>query len=184
MSDEFGWLDEPAPAIPARHPRTDIEIREADIKLTQYEEEHILALKKHNFDVQKGAREFASWYHQCPMSVPMEHWDNPAFCDAVEKARRKQLPKRGITPAQTLLDTRKVVDIAMEPQPILYKGEPTGYQEIDAGAALKGLELLGKHQKVWSDESKSQVVIGIELIDWSGPKEAEKGEVIDVEPGS
>lgn len=66
-----------------------------------------------------------------------------------------------------LLNTQRVIDIALTPKPILYKGYETGYEEYDPTSALTGLRMLGQHQKLWNENDASRVTLEIELIDFA-----------------
>lgn len=77
-----------------------------------------------------------------------------------------------ITPNSILLNTQRVVDLALTPKPILYQGQDTGYREYDPSSALTGLKMLGENKKLWSDKTSTNVILDIELIDFSRPAQA------------
>lgn len=108
-------------------------------------------------------------------------WDDSDFLDALQKRKIKGLAKRRVTKADVLIDIRDTVNKCLDPQPILFKGEDTGFREIKAGEALRGLELLGKATKAWADTEGVNVSVEVELLDWSGPG-ARGDEPIDVTP--
>ena len=183
---EFAWLDDaPAPLVinaSNAPPATSIVIRPVKPSLTGEQETYALVLRSVGWSIDKAREQIIKDYSaMISLKQIDEWWEDDYFCTVIETWRRKTLAKKGITPSQTLLDTRQCVNYAMAKQPVLYKGEPTGYYERDIGAALKGLELLGKAQKVWNDTEKVNVHVEVELIDWAGPKPV--GEIIDGEGG-
>lgn len=46
----------------------------------------------------------------------------------------------------------RVYERCMEDEPVMRDGEQTGQYQFNAAGALKALELLGKHQKMFSDK--------------------------------
>jgi hypothetical protein len=82
----------------------------------------------------------------------------------LEGALAKQITKDGV-----ILKTQALIEEAMTPRPILYKGMDTGHEEIELGAAIRALELQGKAVGAWQDDvAKVAVVVD---IDFSGPAE-------------
>lgn len=89
-----------------------------------------------------------------------------------KEAARQYLSVAGIDPQGVLLRTVKVVNEALTPVPILYKGRHTGYYEQDRGNAMRGIEFLGKVNKmVGSEENRTRLVV--QVIDMSGQAEVE-----------
>lgn len=74
-----------------------------------------------------------------------------------------------ISKNKVLLDTKAVVEAAMTPRPILFKGIDTGYEEIEGGVALKGLDMLGKYHKLWNEETSNRTILELELVDFNQP---------------
>lgn len=92
------------------------------------------------------------------------------FSRALELTMEDSLERAGINPNKVLLDVRHIADRCMEKKAILHHGKPTGEYTFDSVSALKALELLGKNKRLWNEDERTRITIGIELIDWSGPK--------------
>ena len=91
------------------------------------------------------------------------------FCRLVRLLEAVALEQIGITKDKVMLDAEKLKLFAMEPKPILYKGEDTGFEEVNLGAALRALELQGKGVGLTdTQQQKAQVNIN---IDFSGRQE-------------
>lgn len=59
----------------------------------------------------------------------------------------------GITQVYVLQRTQEVVERCMQAEPVRdHEGNETGEYEFDASGALKGLDMLGKHRRLWGDE--------------------------------
>jgi hypothetical protein len=125
---------------------------------------------------------------QVQESVARRWMMNPAFKSIVERYTQLALEHAGVgSPAQILLRIDAVVEDALEPQPVVSRrtGEIIGH-EADRGAALKGLELLGKAAGAFrKDEENSQRVTVV--LDFSGDamqgeqeSEAIEGEAVEV----
>lgn len=99
---------------------------------------------------------------------------NPVFQHALEMILKDSMSEAGVSYERVLHGTAHVLKKAMEPKPVLYRGEETGHYEIDAKTALKALEMLGKSKQtnVWTEDTGPKVTI--EIVDLSGrPAEAD-----------
>ncbi len=81
------------------------------------------------------------------------------------------------SPARTLLRIDAVVEDALTPVPMIFKGREVtlkdGSQmtEVDRGSALKGLELIGKAQGAFRKDEETQQRVTV-VLDFSGEKPA------------
>lgn len=102
----------------------------------------------------------------------------PDFIKAQELGNEYILKVVGINKARTLLDSEKVKQLALTPQPILYKGKRTGEVEVDLGAAMRAIEFQGKAVGIGNEEQR-RVQVAID-IDFSGRDEKPtiEGEVL------
>jgi hypothetical protein len=63
-------------------------------------------------------------------------------------------------------DAEKIKQIALTPQPVLYQGKKTGFDEVQLAAALRALELQAKGIGL-QDTAAQRVQVNID-IDFSG----------------
>ncbi len=95
------------------------------------------------------------------------------FQKALSLKRTLALEEAGITKNGILLKTQALLGKAMEPKPILYKGDPTGYYEYDPTTASKMIEMQGKHIKMWgTDDDAAKAVVHVD-IDFTGRRDKE-----------
>jgi hypothetical protein len=99
----------------------------------------------------------------------------PRFIKAMDLAQKELFQVLAITKEKVLIDAEHIKDMALTPHPILYKGEDTGFTQVEYGAALKALELQGKGVGL-VDPNRERVQVLID-IDFSGRQEQP---VIDV----
>lgn len=86
----------------------------------------------------------------------------PDFRRARELIEQRALDQIGVTTQYVLGRTKDVVERCMQAEPVVINGEPMPgqYQFREAGA-LRGLELLGRYRKLWTEDgAKSQVPSG------------------------
>jgi phage terminase small subunit len=76
----------------------------------------------------------------------------PHVAAAVQKAMDARAAVVGITGAEVLRDIREVVQRCMQKVQVMGDdGEPTGEWKFEPNPSLKGLELLGKNLKLFTD---------------------------------
>jgi len=197
--NEFDWLDdEPekkkkAEALPVLVPKgvspveipADSEKRNAKVrrvwnKLSRNQQTFLDSLRKHNFNVSATARALANT-SQAIHRVTANRWaredEDYAFVLKVMKAiARDEVIDRD----RLLLRADEIAEKALEPVPILYQGQPTGFFEHDLRTALSANEQLMKTQKMLGNDQEQQFQQGPALIIQVVQP---RGEVIDVTPG-
>jgi hypothetical protein len=77
-----------------------------------------------------------------------------------------------------LLRAEEIAESSLEPTPILYQGQPTGFYENSKDTALRANEQLMKAAGMLKGEEKSQRVV-VRVVNLAGPEEPAK-QVIDV----
>ena len=78
---------------------------------------------------------------------------DPDFVRAKELVEQDSIDAIGINAAYVLESTREVVERCMQAEPVLdHEGNATGEWQFNSSGALKGLEMLGRHRRLWSDE--------------------------------
>ena len=76
----------------------------------------------------------------------------PVVVVAIQAAMDKRAAKVEVSAEYVLSGIKGVVERCMQAEPVLDKdGNPTGEWAFQAGHALKGYELLGKHIRLFSD---------------------------------
>jgi hypothetical protein len=94
---------------------------------------------------------------------------NPDFVRVLQAAKDEFMGLAGIDPAGVLMKSQALYEQSLEPKPILYQGEHTGFEEYDAGTAARMIEFQGKAVGIGADEHKTKVVV--QVIDMSGEPE-------------
>lgn len=116
-------------------------------------------------------------------------WCNGAKFIRALKAREMQLAAQ-ITKESVINNARNLLDVALVPKKVLYKGEDTGEREVNVGAALNANEQMGKAIGAFNADHSGKVAVIID-IDFSGRKDpvrevtiedAEYSEVREVTP--
>jgi hypothetical protein len=89
-------------------------------------------------------------------------FQRPDFQLALGLMKRVYLDAAGLDPESVMLKAGKVYETAMTPQPILYMGEPTGFEEVDLSSAMRSVEFLGKVHKMTSgDDGGARVTLHV-----------------------
>lgn len=109
----------------------------------------------------------------------LDRWCNNAKFIRARRAREIQIAAR-ISKDSVIVNAQNLMDEALTPKPILFKGEDTGFREIELGAALNANEQLAKATGAFVQErdGKTQIVID---IDFSGRKDPVRETVIGAE---
>ena len=95
-------------------------------------------------------------------SVISRWFVNPHFFTALELLKKRYLATAGLDPSSVMLKAGKIYDVAMAPQPILYMGEPTGYEEVDLTNAMRAVEFAGKVNRMTTgDDGSTRVTLNI-----------------------
>lgn len=80
---------------------------------------------------------------------------NPKVAEAVKTAMDKRSDDLGIDARYVLTTIKDTIERCAQAVPVRDKdGEETGEYKFDAGAVLKGAELLGKHLKMFTDKTE------------------------------
>jgi hypothetical protein len=91
----------------------------------------------------------------------------PRFHAALQ-ARADQLAAR-VTKSSVIVNAKNLFEEAMTPKPILFKGDDTGFQEVELGAALQANEQMAKAIGAFVPEVSGKTVVVLD-IDFSGRK--------------
>lgn len=76
----------------------------------------------------------------------------PDIASAVDAATQKRSRATGITAERVLCSLDQIADRCMQALPVLDReGNPTGTYRFDSAGAVRALELLGKHLKLFTD---------------------------------
>ena len=94
-------------------------------------------------------------------------------------ARRAQLAAL-VSKDSVIVNAQNLMEIALEPKPILFKGEDTGHREVNVGAALTANEQLAKATGAFQTDQNGKTVVVIN-IDFSGRKNVVQETVLDGE---
>lgn len=99
--------------------------------------------------------------------VTLYRWRQmPHLISAVHLGQNYLFERLGISKERIMSDAEKIKQIALTPQPILYKGKTTGYEEVQLSPALRALELMGKGVGL-NEGERQRVQVNID-IDFSG----------------
>lgn len=86
----------------------------------------------------------------------------PEFKLALDLMKKLYLDTAGLDPDSVLIKAGRIHDEAMTPQPILYMGEPTGFEQVDLSSAMRSVEFLGKvHKMTTGDEAGTRVTLHV-----------------------
>ena len=86
------------------------------------------------------------------------------FAKTRELLDRQSVHELAITAPSVIRRIDAVVQRAMQAEPVRdHKGNPTGFWTADHSAALKGLDLLGKHHALWRENDTREQAQGPSL---------------------
>jgi hypothetical protein len=106
----------------------------------------------------------------------------PKFVKALELGYQYMAECAGVTREKFLVQLEQIRDTAMTPRPILYRGEPTGFEEYDPASALKALDQQAKLAGFYGEE-KTQVAVNLQIDFGSYGTDADiiEGEVVEAD---
>lgn len=149
-------------------------------KLRPRQRTYLRALAAHGFDHAKARRDLADRFTPVDASTVFRWSKSPIFKAAYQALQEHLFELSGIDPVGLLLRVNHVAEDAMTPVPILHQGEDTGFREVDRTNALRALELLGKHRRLWgSDEKTTRVTV--QIVELDGPKRGDEPPAIEGE---
>lgn len=162
-------LDKVAPApIKPRRKRRPAELIKAEKSLTPAQRYFARCLLESE-TIQQAQDAFRRSGYRVNRTTLYRWRKQPKFIKVLHLMQNYLFESLGIDKAKVMLDAEKIKENALTPRPILYKGEETGYDEIELGAALRALELQAKGIGIGTQESQ-RVVVAID-IDFTGRKE-------------
>lgn len=90
----------------------------------------------------------------------------------IQKAMNKRAERVEVTQDYVLKTIVDTIERCKQAEPVRDKdGEETGEYKFDAGAVLKGAELLGKHLKLFTDKVEHSGAVTVEITRFGAPKE-------------
>ncbi len=93
---------------------------------------------------------------------------NPKVAKVVKTALDKRSEDLDIDAKYVLTTIRDTIDRCSQAVPVRDKeGGETGEYRFDAGAVLKGAELLGKHLKMFTDKVEHSGSVTVEVVDYA-----------------
>lgn len=187
MSDEFDWLEtdekmeapaaQPLAPLKPKRKRRPAELVKAEKALTPAQRYYVRCILESE-TLQRANRAFYDSGYKCDR-VTLYRWRmHPKFIKALKLSQDYLFESLGLDKSKVMLDAEKLKQLALTPRPILHKGEYTGFDEIELGAALRALELQAKGVGI-GNEDKQRVVVAID-IDFSGRRD-DVGVTIDGE---
>lgn len=171
-SSDTDWLDEETSKLPVRRTRRTSRVKRpkplilAERKLTS-EQRYYVRMLTESLTVAEAERRMASTGY--PKRCRETYWrwrQKPDFAEALSLMTDWQLKAYGISKERLIMDAEKIKQHALEEQPILYKGDATGYMERELGIAMRAVEFQGKGLGI-TDPDQRGVKVNID-IDFSG----------------
>ncbi len=104
-------------------------------------------------------------------------WCNAAKFQRALKAREMQIAAQ-ITKESIINNARNLLDVALTPKKVLYKGEDTGEREVNVGAALTANEQMAKAVGAFNADHSGKIAVVID-IDFSGRKDPVRETVVE-----
>lgn len=105
-----------------------------------------------DFNGARAARA-AGYSEACARQKAYELLQHPEIRELVDEALRQAAETAGVSAVYVLQVTKEVIERCRQAEPVLDDlGNPTGVYRFDAGAVLRGAELIGKHLKMWTDK--------------------------------
>lgn len=191
FEEDFSWLEpeEPKPRREvaahgtakalAREGKRPAQLIAAERKLNLMQRTYLVAFQEAGF-IRSEALRILKIRGLEPHRVTIHRWfQQPAFLKALDLRMAYAVTQQGLDKLSVLHKVNAIGDHALE-RVVKYDKEGNVIDESfrDLRGALKAMELLGKNQKLWSDEdSGPKITVGIELVDWTKPR----GETIEAD---
>lgn len=136
----------PPPVVPGR------ELVLALRKLTPMQRKVLRTMLANDISVWAAARRLGH------SSATCHNWmRKPNFARAHELVVQQAINSLGITAHYVLGRTKQVVERCMQETPVLdSEGKATGEYQFRENGALKGLELLGRHTRLWGTDDATK----------------------------
>ena len=91
-----------------------------------------------------------------PNDATVTRWQHTLeYVTALNVMKNYYAEMAGVDRDSILIKTGAVLDDALEPKPVLYMGEPTGYEQIDGNVAMRAIEFAGKVNRMIGDDAQS-----------------------------
>lgn len=199
MSDD--WLDLPAPSPDDTGPRAQAEdalpapaglpapvaipddytaravlLAGCLSRLTDKQRLFLQAWRDCRYNARAAARSLGLSENTRPMTNGME---NPDFAMVV-RIWRANAAAEAIDRDRLLARQEDIVETLLTPKPILHQGVPTGFEEVEAGAAAKANETLMRVAGMFPKEG-AEVAVGVQLPTINVELTTAKGEAVDAQ---
>jgi len=100
-----------------------------------------------------------------PGDVTTARWQHRLdYNTALTLLKAHRAEQAGLDRDAIIIRTGEVLEDALTPKPILYMGEPTGYEEINGNVAMRAIEFAGKvNRMVDSDTGGNRVTLVVNI---------------------
>lgn len=167
--------------LPAKKPSERQQLAEALRKLRPMQRIAIDAIL-HNTTISMAWRQLVANGVDIRQRTLYQWMRTPTFVEALT-LKERMLTKQ-VTRESVVRNAKNIMEEAMTPRPILFKGKDTGHREIQLGAALTANEQIGKAIGAFGQREDGKTVIVLD-IDFSGRRDggpvSERVEAVDAE---
>lgn len=150
------------------------------VKLKQNQQVFLETLKRCMFNGRAAERLLARTDEPVSRSSHQQWLRDNAEYRFVYDVMRSVASKNAISRESVILRAAEVAEEAMEPVPILYHGQPTGFFENQKDTALRANEQLAKLGGHMKGDDKSDRVV-VHLVNLAGPEVVEQPPAVDAE---
>ena len=104
----------------------------------------------------------AGYSQRTAYSIGQENLNKPEIKQAIDTAMNERAKRTTLTADYVLQNLQEIAERCMQKRPVMVKGEQVQDDEgrnlwtFDAKNAIRALELLGKHQGMFSDKNREQ----------------------------
>ena len=104
----------------------------------------------------------AGYSQRTAYSIGQENLNKPEIKQAIDTAMNERAKRTTLTADYVLQNLQEIAKRCMQKRPVMVKGEQVKDDEgrnlwtFDAKNAIRALELLGKHQGMFSDKNREQ----------------------------
>lgn len=180
-----------APPVPAVQSERNALIAQAWSELTKAQQVWFRWAQKHHFNHSATARAMARVQNialEAPTRQTISRWRRQAAFKFIEGILKAADANEALSKNNVVLTAAQVLEAALTPKPILFKGEDTGFREIQGDIALRANEQLAK---IGGHMKQEDAVIGaqgpallVQIIQGEGKvvDVAPRGTVIDLPP--